>query len=180
MIIFLKKLRVAFISKIFYKKFLKYKKGFTFGRGTTFYAEKEINIGENVYIGKYCSIECNADIGSNVLIANHVGFVGKYDHNYKQVGTPIRYSDWIGDENYNWKGRGHKVIIGDDVWIGFNSTILSGINIGRGSIVAAGSVVTKDIEPYSIVAGNPAKLINNRFSPMDILEHERKLYLVNK
>jgi acetyltransferase-like isoleucine patch superfamily enzyme len=66
-----------------------------------------------------------------------------------------------------------KVIIEDDVWIGYGSIVLSGVKIGRGSIVAAGSVVTKDIEPYSIVAGNPAKLIRKRFTEDEIHLHEK-------
>ena len=56
------------------------------------------------------------------------------------------------------------IIIENDVWIGANSTIMSGIRIGNGSVVAAGSTVTKDIPPYSIVAGNPAKVVKKRFT----------------
>lgn len=56
------------------------------------------------------------------------------------------------------------IIVEDDVWIGNNAIILSGITIGKGAIVAAGSVVTKNVEPYSIVGGNPAQLIKYRFS----------------
>jgi hypothetical protein len=57
------------------------------------------------------------------------------------------------------------ITIGNDVWIGLNCTILDGITIGNGAVIAAGSVVTKNVEPYSIVGGNPAKLIKYRFSP---------------
>ena len=60
-------------------------------------------------------------------------------------------------------------VIGNDVWIGFSTTILNGVRIGDGAIVAAGSVVTKDVEPYSIVAGVPAKIIGKRFSD-DMIE----------
>jgi chloramphenicol O-acetyltransferase type B len=73
------------------------------------------------------------------------------------------------------KGVNSKVIIEDDVWIGYGAIIMSGVKIRRGSIIAAGSVVTKDVEPYSIVGGNPAKLIKYRFSKEEIMEHERKL-----
>lgn len=67
------------------------------------------------------------------------------------------------------------IIIGDDVWIGSNSVILSGVTIGRGSIIGAGSVVTMNIPNYSIVAGNPARVIKSRFSNeiVDYLEDLR-------
>ena len=55
------------------------------------------------------------------------------------------------------------IIIGDDVWMGTNALICSGVKIGQGAVIAAGSIVTKDVEPYSIVGGNPAKLIKYRF-----------------
>ncbi|MEP7277990.1 MAG: DapH/DapD/GlmU-related protein, partial [Bacteroidota bacterium] len=61
------------------------------------------------------------------------------------------------------KGMDNLTVIEDDVWIGYGSTILSGVKIGRGSIIAAGSLVTKDVLPYSIYAGVPAKKIKNRF-----------------
>ena len=65
-------------------------------------------------------------------------------------------------ENYEALSKG-SIIVEDDVWIGARTVILSGVRIGQGAIIAAGSVVTKDVEPYSIVAGNPAKLIKYRF-----------------
>ncbi len=67
------------------------------------------------------------------------------------------------------------VFVGDGVWCGCNVTILKGCHIGRGAVIAAGSVVTKDVPPYAIVGGNPAKLIKYRFSEEQILEHERVL-----
>ena len=57
------------------------------------------------------------------------------------------------------------ITVGDDVWIGYQATILSGVTIGQGAIVAAGSVVTKDVAPYSIVGGNPARHIKDRYPP---------------
>ena len=148
----------------------------TFGRGTVFYSPNKSKIGNNVYIGKYCSLETDFEIGNNVLIANNVGIIGKYDHDFSKVGVSIKDSPWIGDSEYSFKGKGLKVVIEDDTWIGFGSIIVSGVRIGKGSIVAAGSVVIKDVEPYSIVAGNPARVISMRFSPEQILEHEQMLY----
>lgn len=67
------------------------------------------------------------------------------------------------------------VVIEDDVWIGCNAIILKGVTIGTGAVIAAGAVVTKDVAPYSIVGGNPAKLIRKRFSAEQLAEHKSLL-----
>lgn len=151
-------------------------RNFTFGRGTVFWAPNRISIGDDCYIGKYCTIEADAMIGNDVLIANNVGLIGRYDHDYSVVGVPIGKSPHIGDKDYSFKGKNLAIHIENDVWIGFGSIILSGVTIGRGSIVAAGSVVTKDVPPYSIVAGNPAHTISYRFSETQQAEHEAIFY----
>lgn len=145
---------------------------FTFGRGTVFWAPNRISIGNDCYIGKYCTIESDAIIGDDVLIANNVGLIGRYDHDYSQIGVSIRKSPHIGDEGYSFKGKNLSICIENDVWIGFGSILLSGITVGRGAIVAAGSVVAKDVPSYAIVAGNPARVIAYRFSEAQIKEHE--------
>ena len=61
------------------------------------------------------------------------------------------------------------------MWIGFGAVVLTGVTIGRGAVVAAGSVVTRDVPPYAIVAGNPARTLSMRFTPEEIVEHERLL-----
>lgn len=148
---------------------------FTFGRGTVFWAPNRITIGNNTYIGKYCTVQADAEIGNNVLIANNVGLIGRYDHDFSIVGKTIKESPKIGDSGYSFKGLGQKVIIEDDVWIGFGSVVMTGVVVGRGSIVAAGSVVTRDVAPYSIVGGVPAKQIGYRFESEQIREHEALL-----
>ncbi len=70
------------------------------------------------------------------------------------------------------------VVIEEDVWVGANVIILKGVTIGRGSVIAAGSIVTKNVEPYSIYAGVPARKIKERFSEEEISEHE-KLMAIN-
>jgi acetyltransferase-like isoleucine patch superfamily enzyme len=140
------------------------------GLGSILWAPKHLSVGNDVYIGKGCTIQVDGKIGNYVLIANHVGIVGRFDHNYKTVGIPIRYAPWIGDQPTTLSDGG--VIIDEDVWIGFGAIILSGVHIGRGAIVAAGAVVTKDIEPYEIVGGIPAQVIGKRFSTEEIMEHE--------
>jgi acetyltransferase-like isoleucine patch superfamily enzyme len=133
------------------------------GRTVYVWAKQSVKIGDNFYIGKFSQIECNVEIGDNVLIANRVAFVGRYDHNYLQIGVPVRLASCIRDEDYSWKGLDEKIIVSDDVWIGYGAIILSGVRIGQGSIIAAGSVVTGDVDPFSIYAGVPARKIKDRF-----------------
>lgn len=78
---------------------------------------------------------------------------------------------------YGRKGNvSSDIIVEEDVWIGANVTILSGVVVGRGATVGAGSICIKNIPPYSIVMGNPAKVIGFNFSPDEIVEHEKGLY----
>jgi len=173
---YLKKLRMHFIC-LKYRSFLSAGPGFTCGRGTRFYAKNVLKLGSNVYFGRYCSIECDAEIGNDVLIANCVGFVGKLDHDYKKVGVPVRFAPCIRDAGYMVpEGKG-KITIGDDVWIGYGSTILSGVVIGEGAIVAAGSLVTKDVAPFSIVGGVPARRLGQRFEESEIVLHKEQCRL---
>ncbi len=175
MIRFLKKLRDIYLARILWGKY-KIGKNFHAGRGVFLWARNSIQIGDNFYIGKYSIIECDAEIGNHVILANHVSLIGRYDHNYQQLGVPIRLASQISDRDYNWKGVAQKIVIEDDVWIGLGAIILSGVTIGSGSIIAAGSVVTKDVEPYSIYAGNPAKRIRSRFDSDAQLKEHIRLY----
>ena len=172
---YLKRLRDFYLVNHKWKHFI-IGSNFHAGKNVVLWAKNEIIIGDNFYIGRYSQIECDVKIGNNVIMGNNVALVGKYDHHYEQVGVPIRLATQIRDSSYSWKGLSSKVIIEDDVWVGYGSIIMSGVKIGRGSIIAAGSVVTKDVEPYFIVGGNPAKFIKKRFSDDDIVEHEEFLY----
>lgn len=151
-------------------------KNTTFGRNTIFWAPNRMNIGNNVYIGKFCTIQADIEMGDNIEIANNVGLIGRYDHDYTQIGVSIKDAPWIGDDNYDFKGKNLKIVIEDDVWIGYGSVVFTGVRIGRGAIVAAGSIVTKDVPPYAIVAGNPAKIKGYRFTEEQTQEHEKILY----
>lgn len=170
---YLKHLRDLYYQHIVWRKY-KIGKGFHCGRGVFIWGRNKIEIGENFYIGKYSIIETDCIIGDNVIIANHVGIVGRYDHNYQQIGTTVRMAECIRDKDYNWKGLNNITYIGDDVWIGYGAIIMSGVNIANGSIIAAGSIVTKDTEPYSIYAGTPAKKIKDRFSNQEELNQHIK------
>lgn len=108
----------------------------------------DIIIGENTMITSMGMILGPVEIGSNVVLGIGSQVLG-LTHDYEDIEVPTK----------NQGVKGTKVIIEDDVWIGGNSVILQGTTIGKHSLVAAGSIVTKDIEPYTIVAGNPAKPI---------------------
>lgn len=169
MINLLKRIRNLFLSKIKWRRY-HIGTGFHAGRGVFIWAKQQLSIGNNFYIGKYSIIECDAVIGNDVILANHVSLVGRYDHHFQEIGVPIRLASQIRDKNYSWKGLREKIVIGDDVWIGLGAIVLGGVSIGTGSIIAAGSIVTKDVDTYSIYAGNPAKKIKERFDSVLALE----------
>ncbi|KZF09106.1 acetyltransferase [Rhodococcus sp. EPR-157] len=111
-----------------------------------------------LHIGSYSSIaaEVNILLGGNHPTDRLTTFPIRHKLNLNGAGT---------DGFPSSKGD---VVIGNDVWIGFGSTIVSGVHIGDGAIIAAGSVVVHSVEPYSIVAGNPAKVVRRRFGDEDI------------
>ena len=171
----LKKIRNEFLRKIIYRKY-QIGIGFHSGIRVRIWAKSRVVIGKNFYIGRDSFIESDVEIGDNVIWANRVALVGRYDHHYQQVGVPVRLASQIRDKNYNWLGLNDLTIIEDDVWVGYGSTIMSGVKIGRGSIIGAGSVVTKDVAPYSIYAGVPAKKIKDRFDTQEDTQKHIKLY----
>lgn len=126
---------------------------------------KDILAGPYSYIGPRSIIYPGTSIGKYTLIANDVFIVGG-DHNYKNPEVPLPFSG---------RDKPKKTVIGDDAWIGTRSIIMTGVKIGDGVIVAAGSVVTKDIPAYEIWAGVPAKKIGERFSVPQIEVHKKML-----
>lgn len=144
------------------------------GANCRLWAPDGIIIGDDAYLGKDVHIETNVEIGRYCLVANRVAFVGRHDHDFRIIGVPVRFSPWVGDSRD--PRASEAVVVEEDVWIGFGSTVLSGVRIGRGSIVAACSVVVRDVPPYSIVAGVPARVIGNRFECSEEIEvHERSI-----
>lgn len=178
MVDLLRKIRFFYLIRIKWRQYSIGKKPYI-GRLVYLWAKHNINIGDNFYIGKFSLIECDVEIGDNVILASNVALIGRYDHHYQQLGKPIRLASQIRDNDYAWKGLNEKIIIEDDVWVGYGSIILSGVKIGRGSIIAAGSVVSRDVQPFSIFGGVPAKKIRERFeNEKDLKEHIR-LYNIN-
>lgn len=162
-----------FLKKVlFVGKNVKVGKNFHVGLMSWISASNRLEIGDDVMIGKLCTIQCDGVIGDGVLIANNVGVVGRLDHDFRQVGVLVRKATHISESPALQLDSRSRIEIGSDVWIGFGSTILSGVTIGRGAVVAAGSVVMGNVGAYDIVAGNPARRVGRRFSDEQIPAHE--------
>ena len=112
---------------------------------------------EKLIIGKFCSIACGTKFMFNCA-----------NHTLKSLSTytfPLFYEEWeLEKSNITtaWDNKGN-IVIGNDVWIGYEAVIMAGVHIGDGAIIAARTVVTKDVPPYTIVGGTPAKEIRKRF-----------------
>lgn len=132
-------------------------------KGTSF-AHFDIQIGNNVQFGPYCDVAAPVHFGNNILCASRVSFVGKGDHTFRVPGQLI----WNGERR-----TGSPTVIGDDVWIGTGVVVVGPVKIGRGSIIAAGAVVTKDVPECEIWGGVPARKISSRF----LSEEDRILHL---
>ena len=117
---------------------------------------------DRLVIGKFCSIACGAKF-----------IFTSANHTLKSLSTypfPIFFEEWdlsVSNITDAWDNKGN-IIIGNDVWIGYEAVILSGVTIGDGAIVGARAVVTKDVPPYTLVGGVPAKAIRKRFDDTTI------------
>lgn len=123
-------------------------------KGVMFVSPKGIRIGHDVSINHHVSLDGHGGlkIGNYVLIAPYCSILSS-NHGYEDWSTPMTLQ----------KNKCKEVQIDDDVWIGANVVVLPGVHISRGAIIGANSVVTKDIEAYSIFGGIPAKFIKYRF-----------------
>ena len=128
------------------------------------------SVGKHTY-GRINAITFNSEnklkIGSFCSIGPEVMFMLSGDHYTNRIST-FPFKAKIVDHSMEGVSKGD-IIVDDDVWIGYRSTILSGVHIGQGAVIAAGSIVSKDVPPYAIFGGVPAKLIKYRFSD-DIIE----------
>lgn len=109
-------------------------------------------------IGKFCSIASNVRINPG----NHPTYTRIAQHHFTYRSEQYGFGK-DDQEFFNWR-KSSPVIIGNDVWIGHNATIMPGVRIGNGAVIGTGSIVTKDVEPYSMVVGIPVRKIKMRFS----------------
>lgn len=141
--------------------------------GVKVYNKNNLIMGENSNLAEgsvimntnaKCIIKGNSSfaIGLTVVTGNHARIIGKYVSDITENEKPFGYDK--------------DVIIEEDVWIGSNVTVLAGVTLGRGCTIAANAVVTKDIPPYSIFGGVPAKFIKFYWTIDQILDHECQLY----
>jgi acetyltransferase-like isoleucine patch superfamily enzyme len=145
-------------------------------KSSVYFGLENLSIGNDVSIPRFAHIFCTEaplTIGNKVVFGPAPTIVTG-NHRIDVVGK------FIVDSHDKLPENDQEVIIEDDVWVGANVTILMGVIIGRGSIVAAGAVVSKPFPPYAILGGIPAKVIKFRFSVDEILEHEKELYPIEK
>ncbi len=169
--ILLRRINKRFKMNVLRPAFRRYGKNFVFDPDSV-YTYHTIEVGDDVFIGpgaKLIASDSGIFIGSKVMLAPNVTIRGG-NHNTSVVGS------FMYDVKDKRPEDDQIVVIDDDVWIGTDVVILKGVHVGRGSIVAAGAVVTRDVPPYAIVGGVPARVLKFRFDIDTILEHERQLY----
>lgn len=168
---------------------------FSFKRSSLAYCHDSVKIGIPFVVGnpKNVFLYENVSIGGGEVSATNARFIMKKNsvcssglmvrtgNHYQEVGKLFRFIDDTYKREHGLIEKFDKdVIVEEDVWLGVNVTLLSGITIGRGAIVAAGSVVTKNVPPYSVVGGIPAKFIKFKWSLEDILKHESVIYTADE
>ncbi len=156
---------INYIKKYKFQKIFRKRNQNNFSCALNFFDLNKVEIGKNTYCAvnlvDYSSADTKLKIGSYCSIAPGAVFLLGGEHNLETISTyPFKAKLFGIDREATSKGD---IIIKDDVWIGQNVVISSGVTIGQGAVIGAGSVVTKDVEPYTIVAGNPAKFIKFRF-----------------
>jgi chloramphenicol O-acetyltransferase type B len=162
--------------RVVYSIFLKYRyqidplgEGFRWGYRWNIW-RGVVKVGHFAYLGSGTHIIYPTVIGDLCMVAQDTHFVGN-DHGFDKPGIPMRALNLWEDS------RKRVTVVESEVWIGQRSMIIAGSRIGRGAIVAAGSVVTRDVAPYTIVGGVPARFIKNRFHTQEQQEnHIQKLY----
>lgn len=133
---------------------------------------------ENIYLYDNCHI-----MGGALISAACAKFIMKKNSGSAENLTvitsthPFYLGEWFQEKaNGNEFSKGKDIIVEEDVWLATNVTLLMGAYIGRGAVIGAGSVVRNKIPPYAIVMGNPAKIVGFKFTPEEIIEHEKILY----
>lgn len=130
-----------------------------------------ISIGDDVYIGPgavFSAAKSSITLGNKIMFGPNVTIMGG-DHNTSVIGA------YMYDIKDKLPENDQPVVIEDDVWVGAGAIILKGVTIGTGSIVGAGSLVTRTVPAYSVVGGVPAKVISTRFSDEELVKHKEMI-----
>ena len=151
-----------------------------FGKNASLARPCDLKNPKNIYLYDFARIGCRSTImtmGNSKFIMKRgcltaEGLVVVTSNHRQHIGQFLQGNN--DDNEYK------DIIVEEDVWIGINVTLLAGAHIGRGAIIGACSVVTKEIPPYAVAVGNPAKVIKFKWSIDDILKHERMLYPENE
>ena len=148
-------------------------RGVTFDPVTSHISYSHTSVGCHVFIGGHAWWSGSSDapirIGSFVMFGPHVTLLCG-DHEIDRLGVPMA----LIPASERAPERSAGITIEDDVWIGANTTILKGVTVGRGAVVAAGSVVTRSVPAFHVAAGVPAKVVRERFAPELLAEHLRR------
>lgn len=143
-------------------------RGFRIGIGSVIVTPRSMSIGNDCFFGPglYVSSDEVVHIGDGVMFGPQVMILGG-DHDFRALGIPLRF--------VNNRGRSSPIVVEDDVWVGARCIILKGVRIGTGSVIGAGSVLTRDIPAYSVAAGVPCRVIRPRFSKEELIQHRHML-----
>lgn len=137
---------------------------FKIERGAVVGQKELVEIGNHFILGEYASITAGDSLG--VYIGNHVG-IARYsylrtaNHRFDSLDTPIMFQEH-DYKTVRFNNKDYSIVIEDDVWLGSNVTVVSGTHIGKGSVIAAGSVISGVVPPYSVVVGNPGRRVKSR------------------
>lgn len=163
----LPKLVDLLLSKLLVCSFLSRGKNIRIFPLSSSFTYNTIKLGDDVFIGpgaRFSALK-GITIGSKVMFGPNVTIMAG-DHNFKEIGK------YMFDVEIKREEDDQPVVINDDVWIGANVTILKGVEIGVGSVIAAGSIVNKNLPEYSICAGIPCRKVRDRFSQFELKEHK--------
>jgi acetyltransferase-like isoleucine patch superfamily enzyme len=126
---------------------------------------RSLQMGAYGYIGPHSVVPSGVTMGNYVMIGPELLITGA-DHRFDEPGVAVIFSG---------RPDPRDVVIEDDVWIGARVTLIKGVRVGRGAVIAAGAVVTKDVQPYTIAGGVPARPIRQRFDETEREEHDAYL-----
>lgn len=147
---------------------------------------KNVHLGEPLLLSDYSQVlmHDNTDIGNGLCLVSAGGRLIMKRNSCSATGLTVitgnhgrEVGHWFNESVETHENDIEKdIIVEEDVWLGTNAVLLSGVKIGRGATVGAGAVVRSNVPPYSIVTGNPAKVVGFSFKPEEIIEHEKTLY----